>query len=134
MPVIDTANAVKIESPTRRETVITTPRMPGLELHLPPGTVITDDHGKPVRELSITPIPVDRPPFPLPVGVQVPLYFTIQPGGAYIHVYGSGDAKGAWLVYPNAERQPVGVNRDTIPMISGRVSSDWRTPCGCTER
>ncbi len=108
MPVIDTANAVRIESPTRRETVITTPRMPGLELHLPPGTVITDDHGKPVRELSITPIPVDRPPFPLPIGVQVPLYFTIQPGGAYIHVYGSGGAKGAWLVYPNAERQAVG--------------------------
>ncbi len=108
MPVIDTRNAVRIDSPTRRETVVATPRMPGLELHLPPGTVITDDDGKPVRELSITPIPVDRPPFLLPVGVKVPLYFTIQPGGAYIHVYGSGAAKGAWLVYPNAERQPIG--------------------------
>jgi RHS repeat-associated protein len=64
--------------------------------------VITDHEGEVVREVSITPIPVDRPPFPLPAGVGVPVYFTIQPGGAYLttHAYGSG-RKGPWLVYPN---------------------------------
>jgi hypothetical protein len=102
MPRIDTANAVRIDSATTREVVITTPHIPGLELHLPRHTVITDHTGEVVREVSITPIPVDRPPFPLPAGVQVPVYFTIQPGGAYLttHAYGSG-RKGPWLVYPN---------------------------------
>jgi RHS repeat-associated protein len=109
MPVLDTANAVRIESPTRAETMITSPYIPGLELHLPAGTTITDEDGKAVREISITPIPVDRPPFPLPNGVQVPIYFTIQPGGAYIHPPGgSGYQRGAWLVYPNYSSQPVG--------------------------
>jgi RHS repeat-associated protein len=126
MPVLDTANAVRIPSPADRETVVTTPRIPGLELHVPRGTVIKDEDGKVVREVSITPIPVDRPPFPLPNGVKVPIYFTIQPGGAYINVgsaaYGTksskspratgpssrSDATGAWLVYPNYTHQPVG--------------------------
>ena len=109
MPALDTANAVRIASPTTTETVITTPHIPGLELHLPLHTVITDHDGKVVREVSITPIPVDRPPFPLPTGVDVPVYFTIQPGGAYVAVksYGSG-RKGAWLVYPNYTQQPAG--------------------------
>ena len=126
MPVLDTANAVHIQSPTRQATVITTPHIPGLELHLPAGTVITDEDGRIVREITITPIPVDRPPFPLPNGVQVPIYFTIQPGGAYLEVFdsprrsrGRSDAEshrmatagmyasGAYLVYPNYTKQPV---------------------------
>jgi RHS repeat-associated protein len=104
-----TANAVRIESPTTAEVVIATPRIPGLELHLPRGTVITGEDGQVVRDVSITPIPVDRPPFPLPTGVDVPLYFTIQPGGAYVKVnnYRNGP-KGAWLVYPNAMNDPPG--------------------------
>jgi YD repeat-containing protein len=109
MPALDTKHAVRIASPTRRETVITTPHIPGLELHLPPNTVITDHEGRVVREVSITPIPVDQPPFRLPTGVQVPIYFTIQPGGAYVAVkgYGSG-RRGAWLVYPNYAQHAVG--------------------------
>jgi Domain of unknown function (DUF6531) len=99
----------QLASPTAQETVITTPRIPGLELHLPPQTVITDRDGKVVREISITPIPVDQPPFPLPPGVQVPIYFTIQPGGAYVAVHAYGNAReGAWLVYPNYTNRPVG--------------------------
>jgi hypothetical protein len=79
MTPLDTAHAVKIPSPTATETVITTPLLPGLELRIPANTVITDYYGKPVTEISITPVPLDRPPFPLPK-VQVPIYFTIQPG------------------------------------------------------
>ena len=109
MPTIDTTHGVRIPSPTAKEVVITTPRIPGLELHLPPNTVVTDHDGKVVREISITPIPVDQPPFPLPSGVQVPIYFTIQPGGAYVAVHSSANGrKGAWLVYPNSNQRPVG--------------------------
>jgi hypothetical protein len=101
MPRTDKAREVKLDSPTQREVVVTTPKIPGLELHLQPGTTIKDEAGQTVTEVSITPIPVDRPPFPLPLGVEVPVYFTIQPGGAYL-------SKPAQLVYPNYTNLPAG--------------------------
>jgi YD repeat-containing protein len=99
-PKLDTAHQVTIPSPTTSEMVVTTPYIPGLELHLPPGTTIRDEDGQPVTTVGITAIPVDRPPFPLAKNVEVPVYFTVQPGGAYVHTSGPGP-KGAWLVYPN---------------------------------
>ena len=99
-PQLDTANQVTIPVPMATETVVTTPLIPGLELHLPAGTVIRDHEGEVARTITITPIPVDRPPFPMPSDAEFPVFFTIQPGGAYIHSYGA--VKGAWLVYPNA--------------------------------
>ena len=109
MPLIDTAHQVTIASPTTSETVIRTPYIAGLELHLPAGTVIKDDDGAVVRTVSITAIPVDRPPFPLPRNADVPVYFTIQPGGAYVttpSVPGAGRyGSGAWLVYPNYRQE-----------------------------
>ncbi|HKY23088.1 MAG TPA: kelch repeat-containing protein [Vicinamibacterales bacterium] len=101
MPALDTAHAVSIPSPTTSEVVITTPRIPGLEVRLPPGTVIRDHDRNIVREISITPIPLDQPPFPLPAGLEVPVYFTIQPGGAYVYTSGINVPPGARLIYPN---------------------------------
>ena len=93
MPKLDTQHTVRIPSPTTSEVVVTTPYIPGLELHIPPNTVIRGEDGKPVTELGITPIPVDRPPFPLAKNVVVPVYFTVQPGGAYVHTSGTGPAR-----------------------------------------
>jgi RHS repeat-associated protein len=107
MTALDTAHAVHIPSPTTSETVISSPFLPGLELHLPANTVITDSRGKVVTEITITPIPLDRPPFPLP-HVPVPVYFTIQPGAAYIKVANASGPKGARLFYPNAHGYPPG--------------------------
>jgi len=107
MTILDMAHEVTIPSPTTKETILTTPTMPGLELRLPAGTVITDSNGKVVTKITITPIPLDRPPFPLPF-VKVPTYFTIQPGGAYISVHSPGP-KGARLFYPNTEHKAPGV-------------------------
>ncbi len=107
MSLLDMAHEVTIPSPTVKETTVTTPTMPGLSLHLPPGTVITDSNGRPVTKITITPIPIDRPPFPLPF-VSIPIYFTIQPGGAYISVNGRGP-RGASLFYPNNEHKKPGV-------------------------
>lgn len=95
MPRLDMANAVTISSPTTTEVSIKTTRIPGLELRLPAQTLIRDLDGEPVTQLSITPIPTDRPPFPLPVGIHVPVFFTIQPGGSRII------PPRARLVYPN---------------------------------
>jgi RHS repeat-associated protein len=100
MPRIDTAHAVTIPSPTTKEVVITTPKIPGLEVRIPGGTVIRDHEGRVATEVSITPIPVDRPPFPLARNIQVPVYYTIQPGGGYV----SGPS-GVRVIYPNANRQ-----------------------------
>lgn len=95
MPRIDTVHSVKIPSATIEEVIITTPRIPGLKINIPPNTVIRDHEGSLVTEISITPIPLDRPPFPFPENVSFPLYFTVQPGGSYIH------GQGVRITYPN---------------------------------
>jgi RHS repeat-associated protein len=84
IPKLDTEHAVTITSPTLSDVTATTPKIPGLELQLPAGTAIRGIDGETVTKVSITPIPVDRPPFPLPSGINVPVFFTIQPGGAQI--------------------------------------------------
>jgi RHS repeat-associated protein len=105
MPKLDTAHAVRIPSPTPREIVVTTPRIPGLEVRIPAGTVIRDHEGRTVREVSITPMSLDRPPFPVPGVPGVPAYFTVQPGGAYLY---NPQHLGARLVYPNTHGEPFG--------------------------
>ncbi len=98
MPKLDTQHAATIPRYTTEEVVITTPRIPGLEFRLPAHAALRDEDGTPITEITITPIPLDRPPFPLPAGVDVPLYFTVQPGGAYVYTRA---ATGAALIYPN---------------------------------
>ena len=65
--------------------------------------MISDRNGKVVTKVSITPIPIDQPPFPLPVGVTVPIYFTIQPGAAYID--SQSEYKGAHSFIPTPTAQ-----------------------------
>ena len=106
MPKLDMANAVTISSPTTTDVSIKTARIPGLELQLPTQTLIRDLNGEPVTQLSITPIPTDRPPFPLPAGIHVPVFFTIQPGGSRII------PPRARLVYPNFTTSSPGTRID----------------------
>jgi RHS repeat-associated protein len=105
MPQIDTAHAISIPSPTARDVVITSPRIPGLELHIPSGTIVRDHEGQVARQVSLTQIPLDRTPFPLPKNVVVPLYFTAQPGAGYLQ---APAGKKAFVVYPNHTIQPPG--------------------------
>ena len=99
MPKLDMQHAVNIASQTTTATVITNPLIPGLELVLPAGTVIRDAYGKIVTQVSITPIPVDQTPFPMPY-FGIPPYFTLQPGSAVLQNI-SGKPQGAILRYPN---------------------------------
>lgn len=98
-PRLDPAGDISFPSPTQRDMVLSSPRIPGLELHIPAGTVIRDRKGKIVTAVNITAIPTDRPPFPIP-SVGVPVYFTIQPGGATL-TSAVGRMQGAQLIYPN---------------------------------
>ena len=135
LPRIDHAHDVTLAVPTSEDVVVRTPAVPGLELRIPQGAVLTGLDGEVVTHVGLTPIPVNRPPFPLPRNVVVPIYFTAQPGGAVI----SG-ADGRWLgaqvVYPNYYRElpkargvfwryePDGIGWSTYGM--GSVQADGR--------
>jgi len=43
--------------------VISTPAIPGLELVIPAGAIVTGPDGKLVTRIGITPLPLDRTPF-----------------------------------------------------------------------
>jgi len=103
-PLNDAGNQ-RVDSPTKQETRLTTPRIPGLEVRIPAGTVIRNAAGHVVKKLNLSPNPVDHPPFPLPPFVSVPLYFTLQPGRAYL-------SKGAQIIYPNWSHLPPGQRVD----------------------
>jgi RHS repeat-associated protein len=107
MPRLDPAGTVRIAAPTTTETVVTSPCIPGLELHIPAGTVVRDRHGNIVTDLNLTAIPVDRPPFPVP-SLDVPVYFTIQPGGAVLQSVTGEPSPGARLFYPNFNHEVPG--------------------------
>ncbi len=91
---LDQAGDRRIASPTKRETRLTTSSIPGLEVRIPAGTTIRNAAGKAVKDLNITAVPVNQASFPLPPFVPIPVYFTIQPGRAYL-------SKGAQIIYPN---------------------------------
>ena len=102
LPRLDTKHTQKLDTPTKRDTVLTTPDIPGLEVRVPAGSVVRDMDGNVVRELGITAIPLDRAPYPLPRNGIVPVYFPVQPGGATIF------PQGASVVYPNYTSLPAG--------------------------
>jgi RHS repeat-associated protein len=98
---LERAGDHRVSSPTRGEVALRTPQIPGLEVRIPAGSVITNAAGKVVHDLNMTAIPVDRAPFPLPAFTNVPIYFTVQPGRAYL-------SKGAQIIYPNYTHLPAG--------------------------
>ena len=121
LPVLDEQNAIRLPVPTSREISITTPRVPGMEVRIPSSAVLRMPagkhhmHGMTKRELSsmaITPIPIDRPPFPLPAGVEDGLLFTLQLHGAKVEGLNGEKRAGLRLVFPNYQQLPAGTRVD----------------------
>jgi RHS repeat-associated protein len=104
MPVIDTAHAVSLSAPTTKEVEVTSPLLPGVVLKIPAGAVIREPNGRIATSVSLTPVPLDRSPFPTP---QFSMYFVIQPGGAVIESASGSERLGARLIYPNPMKRPV---------------------------
>lgn len=98
---IDVSDSVTIGSPTTREVTLTNPRLPGLKIEIPPGTVIHDYYGRVVHLVSLTPLAVGRTPFPWAPDM-VPQYFSLQPGDATV------SGPGLRVIYPNDSNQPPG--------------------------
>ncbi|WP_231636347.1 RHS repeat-associated core domain-containing protein [Burkholderia sp. MSHR3999] len=99
LPRVLPRDEIALPSPTTRELVLTHPEMPGLELHIPAGTVFKDHEGHVLTHIAIVPTPVDHAPFPLPD--NFPMYFTIQPGDAVVQGLTPEASKGIRVVYPN---------------------------------
>jgi RHS repeat-associated protein len=102
MPKLDMKNSMWLPSPTKERTVLKTPRIPGLKAIIPKGTIIRDVTGKIVHRVSITPVSTKRPPFPLPEDMNVPTYFTLQPGGAMTESVDGAKRPGIKLIFPNS--------------------------------
>jgi RHS repeat-associated protein len=102
LPPLDWRHTVSVRMPLPAPLTLTTPAIPGLRVQLPAGAMVRDADGHPVHELGITRIPLNRTPVPLPPGVKVPVYYTIQPAGGFIT---GGKAR---ISYPNYQKLPPG--------------------------
>jgi RHS repeat-associated protein len=152
LPKIDTANPVDLPTDTTgavtRTVQATTPRIPGLVVTIPQGTRIIGPDGNPVRQLTITPVPIDRSPMPFPPGVAPPMLFAIQPGGA-------APSQPLPITFPNPRLANPGTSADlyyfdlvagtwdvwgrgTVGTDGGQIASDpgfglprlaWHFPC-----
>lgn len=111
LPIIDTRNVTHVPAPATKGFSAKTPRIPGLEVQLPTGSVLRYPHGDVLKNLTITPMPVDRPPFPLPAGAYNGILFTLQLHGARVDG-ASKKGDGIRIVYPNFEHLPPGTRVD----------------------
>ncbi|MEW6131397.1 MAG: RHS repeat-associated core domain-containing protein [Acidobacteriota bacterium] len=128
LPAIDTQYEVTVVP--GQDTVVTTPRVAGVSMTIPAGANLRNRDGSPVARVSITPVPIDRTPAPLPPNVFIPLVFTSQPGSAIADV-------AMPVIYPNLTGLEPGTqtplyafNHDTVNWYIygyGRVSLDGKT-------
>lgn len=99
LPKVAARDKIRIASPLQKDLVVGHPDIPGLELHIPKGTVIHDRKGRLVTELAIVPTPVNRAPFP--VMENHPMAFTVEPGAAQIRGLSPTAHNGIRVYYPN---------------------------------
>lgn len=128
LPPVD----VQFEVPVvpNQPTIATTPRLPDYKLIVPAGANLRNRDGSPVARISVTPLPIDRIPAPLPSNVTTGEVWTAQPGGALSNVP-------IPVTYPNDMHASPGTqcnlyvfNHDTVHWQiygTGRVSADGRT-------
>ncbi len=128
LPSLDTANAVTIDP--ARDTAVTTSAIPGAEVLIRSGTLMTQQGTPYTGKLSITEVPIALTPAALPAGVFPDLVVTIQPGEMVF-------ASPAPLKLPNRSGRAPGSPMDlwAINPITGqfdkvgsmRVSADGQT-------
>ncbi|HKF67766.1 MAG TPA: RHS repeat-associated core domain-containing protein [Vicinamibacterales bacterium] len=109
LPALDTAHPIDLHTNadgfTTQEVQATTPLIPGLVVTIPVNTKITGPDGQPVRQITITPVPIDRSPMPFPPGITPPMLFSIQPGN-------SVPSQPLPISFPNVTEAPPGTKAD----------------------
>ena len=110
MPLLDMQHGTLLPAPTPHEIVVMSPRIPGLEVRVPAGVTLQTDNG-PLPMISLTQIPVDRPPHPLPPGTT--FFFTPQGHGAQlVRADGTPSPIGIRMTLPNVDHLPPGTRVD----------------------
>lgn len=99
LPKINKNDWIELPSPLTADTIVRTPDVPGMEIHIPKGTVLRDREGKIVTKIALIPMPLDRSPFPFPE--NAPVYVSVQPGGMVVQGLTSGVTPGIRVIYPN---------------------------------
>lgn len=121
LPVLDRQHSVPLTIPTNREVSVTTPRIPDMEVRIPSNSVLRMPSGmhhmspqirRELGSVAITPIPIDRPPFPLPEGVTQGLLFTLQLHGARVEGLRGEKRHGLRIIFPNYANLPAGTRVD----------------------
>lgn len=110
MPRIRARDWIPVASPLKTDTLVTHPDLPGLEIHIPQGTVLRDRQGKILTRIAIIPVPLDRPPYPVPA--NFPMYFMLHPGGAVVQGITQSASKGIRIVYANSTNDAPGTVHD----------------------
>ena len=128
LPPIDTQYEVEVVP--GRQTIATNPRVPDLQMIIPADAVLKNRDQTPVTRVSITPLPIDRTPTPLPPDVTTAVVYTSQPGGALTNV-------AIPVIYPNLLGADPGTSvelwafdHDEVRWYvygAGTVSADGRT-------
>ena len=111
-------------------TMAVNPDVPNLEMMIPSGANLRNRDNTPVTRVSITPLPIDRTPTPLPTDVGTSMVYTSQPGGAVADM-------AMPVIYPNLAGANPGTqvelyafNHDTVQWYVygfGKISDDGRT-------
>ena len=100
LPKIDHSHDVAVPKVLDKQVIVANPNVPGVELKLPAGAVLTGLDGERVTKLSVTRLNVRRAPFPMSNQHRFSIYATFQPGGATISG-AHGEWLGAQIVYSN---------------------------------
>lgn len=120
LPVIDTIHVVAIPTPTRKEVVVTSPLIPGLEVRIPAGVRLRTHSGELLTAMSLTAVPADRTPLPVPPGTQ--FFFTPQAHEAQVETLDSSKSVGIRIIYPNITGLAPG---SPVPLFDYEPQKGW---------
>ena len=128
LPPIDTQYEVTVVP--GQTTVAGNPKVPGLQMTIPPNANLRNRDGSPITRVSITPLAIDRTPTPLPPNAKTGLVYTSQPGGALTDVPIPVIYPNLLGVDPNTQVELYAFNHNTVEWYIygyGRVSADGKT-------
>jgi RHS repeat-associated protein len=124
IPVLDVAHATHFSVPTDKEVVATSPSFPGMEVHIPAGEILRWVDGKPINEVTLTPIPMMQMPMPGPPGVETPVSFTLQADGAVDELPDGSVGAGVRIIFPNLVNLPPG-RRANFWTYDPKIKGGW---------